>query len=273
VVDFIEEVEEQLRSDRYRALGLRLLPWFAAAVIAMVVGWLGVWGYDTWRDRNIAAASVTYDKAMTTLSQGDETGAFSQLAPIAQSGPAGYKTLALMLQGNIRLSAGRAPEAATLYDAAAKAAPNAVLGDLARLKAALALMDSAPYPQLETRFEALIGEKKPFDLEAREALAMAKLAVGKTAEARGDLNALTLTLGVSQAMRGRAGAAIALIDAGEVPAALAAVKAAATMPPPSAATLQQMMGGGDPSSDDSSSPSAQDAPQDAPQGDPRTAPQ
>jgi hypothetical protein len=271
VVDFIEEVEEQLRSDRYRALGLRALPWVVAAVVATVVGWLGVWGYDNWRDRNIASASVTYDKAMTTLGQGDETGAFSQLSTIAQSGPAGYKTLALMLQGNIRLNAGKGPEAAALYDAAAKAAPNAIIGDAARLKAALALMDTAAYPELQTRLTALIGDKKPFDLQAREALAMAKLAAGKTAEARGDLNALTLTLGVSQAMRERAGAAIALIDSGEIPAALAAVKAAATLPPPSAATLQGMMGGGDAPPEDSSSPPAQDGSQAQPQGDPRTA--
>ncbi len=271
MVDFIEEVEEQLRSDRYRALASRWLPWVGAAVIATVIGWLGVWGYNTWRDRNIASASVAYDKAMTTLGQGDETGAFSQLTPIAQTGPAGYKTLALMLQGNIRLNAGKGTEAAALYDSAAKAAPNPIIGDLARLKAAEALMDTAPYPQLQTRLTVLIGDKKPFDLEAREALAMAKLAAGKTAEARGDLNALTLMLGVSQSMRGRAGAAIALIDSGEVPAALAAVKAAATMPPSSAANIQAMMGGGETPPEDSSSPSAQDAPQGQPQGDPRTA--
>jgi hypothetical protein len=65
---------------------------------------------------------------------------------------------------------------------------------------------------------------------------MAKLAAGKTSEARGDFNALAITLGVSQAMRARAQAAIALIDAGEVNAALAAAKAAATMPPPKPGT-------------------------------------
>ncbi|HEY7851777.1 MAG TPA: tetratricopeptide repeat protein [Caulobacteraceae bacterium] len=237
MVDFIEEVEEQLRSDRYRSFALKSAPWFAALLATVIVVWLAVWGYNVWRDRNIAAASVTYDKALTELAQGDQTGAYNDFAPIAASGPAGYKTLSLMQQGNIRLAVGKNADAAALFDQAAKAAPNDILRDLSRLRAALALMDTAPYPQLQTRLAAIIGDKKPFDLQAREALAMAKLAAGKTAEARGDFNALNITLGASQALRVRAQAAIALIDSGEVSAALAAAKTAATLPPPKPGTL------------------------------------
>ena len=263
--DFIEEVEEQLRSDRYRALALRILPWFAAALVATIVGWLGVWGYDTWRDRNIANASIAYDKAITSLSQGDETGAYDAFAAIGKSGPPGYKTLSLILQGNIRLGAGKGVEAAGFYDLAAKAAPNPILADLARLRAAQALMDTASFSDLETRLTPLIGAKKPFDLDARETLALAKLEAGKTAEARGDFNALSITLGVTPAMRGRAQAAIAMIDAGEVPAALAAVKAAATLPPPKAPTL----GGSAPAAPQADPSAGQGDPtQGQPQGDP-----
>jgi hypothetical protein len=232
VVDFIEEVEEQLRSDRYRAFARKAGPWFAALLGGIIAVWLAVWGFDTWQDRNIASASVAYDKALNEIAQGDQTGAYNDFGPIASSGPAGYKTLALLQQGNIRLTANKNADAAALFDQAAKAAPNPILHDLAGLRAALALMDVAPYPQLRTRLSALIGDKKPFDLQAREALAMAKLAAGKTAEARGDFNALAITLGVSQAMHTRAQAAIALIDSGGLPDALAAAKAAATMPPP-----------------------------------------
>lgn len=264
MVDFIEEVEEQLRSDRYRALARRALPWFAAALVAVIAAFLAVWGYDTWRDRSIAAASVTYDKALTELAQGDQIGAYNDFGPIARSGPAGYKMLALMEQGNIRLAAGKNADAAALFDQSAKAAPNPTLRDLAGLRAALALLDTAPYAQLQTRLNALTGENRPFDLQAREALAAAKLAAGRTAEARGDYNALAITLGVTQSMRERAQAAIALIDSGQVPAALAAAKAAATMPPPKPGTVTGP-GTGEPAPDTSSSQGAQ-APQD--QGEP-----
>jgi hypothetical protein len=230
-VDFVEEVEERLRADRYRDLANRYLPWVIAALVAAVIGWLGVWGYGAWRDRNIGQASIAYDKAMVALAGGDPTGAYNGFAPIARNGPAAYRTLALMQQANIRLGAGKGDEAVALYDAAAKAAPNAIFGDLARLRAAQVLMDTAPYAVIETRLKALIGADRPFSLPAREMLAMAKLEAGKTQEARGDFNALGLTLGVTPGMRGRAQGAIALIDSGQANLVAQVVKTAATLPP------------------------------------------
>jgi hypothetical protein len=246
VSDFVEEVEEQIRAERYASLFGRIWPWFAAALIATVIGWLGMWGYQTWRDRNIGQASVAYDAALTALSVGDQAGALKDLEPITKGGPPGYKALALMTEANMRLATGKSSDAASLFDQAAKAAPNPIFGDLARLRAAQALMDEAPYPQIQTRLTPLIGSKKPFDLEAREALALAKLQVGKTQEARGDLNAISLALGVSQAMRSRAQAAIALIDSGQATMVGQVVKAAATLPPSAAANAAQLLGAASP---------------------------
>lgn len=256
MVDFVEEVEERLRAERYAGFARRYLPWFIAAVAAALVGWVGVWGYDTWRDRNIGQASIAYDKAMVELARGDQTGAYNAFAPIARSGPPAYRTLALMQQANIRLGAGKGAEAFALYDAAAKAAPNQIFGDLARLRAAQVLMDTAPFAQVETRLKALIGNDRPYSLEAKEMLAMAKLQAGKAQEARGDFNALSLTLGVTPAMRARAQGAIALIDSGQAPLVGQVVRSAATMPPPSGA--MSLAPGGAPPAQDSAPDSAQD---------------
>ena len=66
------------------------------------------------------------------------------------------------------MTAGKTTDAVALYNSAAKAAPNKILGDFARLRAAQALLDTTPYPQLETRLTPLIGQNKPFDLDARK---------------------------------------------------------------------------------------------------------
>jgi hypothetical protein len=274
VVDFVEEVEERLRAERYANFANRWLPWIVAAIVAVVVGWLGVWGWRTWQDRNIGRASVAYDSAMTALTSGDQTGAFTALAPIAKDGPAAYKALSLLSQGDLRLGADKPTEAAALYDQAAKAAPNAIFRDLARLRAAQTLMDTAPYAQVQTRLQPLIGEGKPFDLQAREALAIAKIQAGKLQEARGDLNALSLTLGVTQSMRSRAQAAIQLIDSGQAAGVGAVVKQAATMPPSAAGIPPGLLGGAAPDAGgadtaggapDQGPPSSGDAPTPAPQ--------
>jgi hypothetical protein len=231
LVDFVEEVEEQLRAERYATIARLYLPWFVALLLAVVIGWLGVWGYDNWRNRNIGVASLAYDKALSALASGDQAGAYDSLGAIAKDGPSAYRALALMQQANIRLTAGKGDIAAGLFDAAAKAAPNAILRDLASLRAAQAVMDIAPYPQVAARLTPLIGDKRPFALQAREMLAMAKLQAGMTQEARGDFNALSLTLGVTPGMRARAQSAIALIDSGQGALVGQIVKLAASLPP------------------------------------------
>jgi hypothetical protein len=242
VVDFVEEVEERLRAERYAGLANRWLPWLAAALVVVIVGWLAVWGWKTWQDHNIGRASVAFDAAQSALASGDQTGAFTSLADLAKHGPSAYRAMALMTQGDIRLGAGKGAEAAALFDQSAKVAPNAIFGDLARLKAALALMDTAAFADEQHRLQALMGEKKPFDLQAREALAFAKLQAGQIRGARDDLNALTLTLNVPQGMRARAQAAIALIDNGEAGRVAQVVKLAATLPPPAAANQSLSLG-------------------------------
>jgi hypothetical protein len=231
LVDFVEEVEDQLRAERLATMASRYLPWVVALVVALVVGWLGAWGYDTLRERDIGTASIAYDKALAALAAGDQTGAFSDLDGIAKNGPPAYRALALMLRGNMRLAAGKSDEAASLFDAAAKAAPTAILRDLASLRAAQSVMDTAPFPQMETRLKPLIGDNRPYSLEAREMLAMAKLQAGDARSARGDFNALSLTLGVGPAMRARVQSAIALIDSGQAPLVGQVVRLAATLPP------------------------------------------
>ena len=272
MVDFVEEVEEQLRAERYATFARRYLPWFAAAIVAALVGWLGVWGYDAWRDRDIGKASIAYDKAVVALTGGDQIGAYDGLAPIAKDGPPAYRTLALMLQGDIRFGAGKSADALTLYDAAAKAAPNAVLHDLAALRAAQVAMDTAPYAQVETRLKALIGDKKPYNLQAKEILAMAKLQAGKIQEARGDFNAISLTLGVTQGMRTRAQGAIALIDSGQAGLVGQVVRTAATLPPSASASVPGLTGAQAPAgagdAQEQGEPSAQDSAQD-PAGSPQ----
>ena len=60
MTDLFEEVEEQLRSDRYRALARRVLPWLLAGLAAGLIAVLGYWGWQTWRSQTIAKASEQY---------------------------------------------------------------------------------------------------------------------------------------------------------------------------------------------------------------------
>jgi hypothetical protein len=237
LVDLFDEVEEELRSDRYRNLLRTLAPWVTGVFAVVLLGYLGFWGYTVWQDRNLAAGALAYQKGVDALSGGDTRTAQDSFEAAKKAGAPGYTALALMQQGNLRLELNKPDEAAKLYDQAADVAPNQIIGDLARLKAAHALLDTAPLPQLTTRLTPLMDAKRPYAIFARETLAMAKLMAGKNDDARKDFSAIQLSLTAPEDMRQRAQLAIALIDSGEAATAVSAVKAAATMPPPPAAMV------------------------------------
>jgi hypothetical protein len=232
VVDVFEEVEEQLRSERVRTLLRTYLPWVLGAIAAGFLVALGVWGYDQFRLKGVQQASQAYASGLDSLGHGDSAKAYTQFAVAAGSSSAAYRSLGLMQQAGIRMDQGKTKEAVVLFDEAAKAAPDNALGDVARLKSALALLDTAAYADLEARLKPLADPKRPYSVMAREALAMAKLRVGKTAEARGDFVVLSLISDAPDDVRQRARAAIAVIDSGTASGLSATVKAGLQLPPP-----------------------------------------
>ena len=233
MVDLFDEVEEQLRSDRYRTLALRVLPWVAGIALlalAATVGW-SVWKNS--QDKEAFKASDEYLAALEARASHDDTRAFGMFADVAKTGTPVYRTLALMQQGGQRMDANDTDQAVKFFDQAAEVAPDPMLGDLARLKSALALLDTAPYAELEKRLTPLTKDGAPYRMQAKEALAFAKLMGGKSAEARGDFAVLSLSPDSSDAMRDRARLAMDMIDSGSAKALPAIVKAAAALPPPS----------------------------------------
>jgi hypothetical protein len=232
VVDVFDEVEEQLRAERYRTLAKKSLPWVAAAAAAAVIGVGGFWGWRTYQTDQADKASQAYQAALETAQKQGPAKAFDGFKSVADINAKGYKSLALMQMGAIRLEESKTKEAVAYFDEAAKVAPNAMIGDLARLKSAFALMDTASYKDIETRLTPLAGEKSPYRVYAKEALAFAKLQAGDLAGARADFVILanSLDANTSEAVRQRAQAAMQLIDSGSAKALPGAVKAAAALP-------------------------------------------
>ena len=232
MVDVFDEVEEQLRAERYRTLAKKSLPWVAAAVAAAVIGVGGFWGWRAYQTDQADKASQAYQAALETAQKQGPAKAFDGFKSVADINAKGYKSLALMQMGAIRLEESKTKEAVAYFDEAAKVAPNAMIGDLARLKSAFALMDTASYKDIETRLTPLAGEKSPYRVYAKEALAFAKLQAGDLAGARADFVILanSLDANTSEAVRQRAQAAMQLIDSGSAKALPGAVKAAAALP-------------------------------------------
>lgn len=238
MADLFHEVEEQLRSDRYRTLALKALPWVLGLAAAAVIAVLAWWGWSHYREQAAGQASEQYAAGLDALEQGRTDQAAKLFAQVGQSSVQGYKALALMQLGGIQLVEKHPEQAVQAFDQAAAAAPDEVIGDAARLKSALALLDSAPEKDVEARLTPLMQTGRPYRVQAREALAFAKLMAGDTAGARGDFVIISGMLDAPAGARARAKAAMGLIDSGSAKAVPATVRAAAALPPGAVAPAQ-----------------------------------
>jgi hypothetical protein len=229
--DLFEEVEEQLRSDRYRTFALKALPWLLGLAVAALIATLAWWGFSHYRQQAQGKASEQYAAALDALQHGQTAQATKLFTDVSKSPAKGYQSLALMQLGGLQLSQNKTAPAVQLFDQAAAAAPDDVIGDAARLKAAFAVLDTAPAKDVEARLTPLMQDGRPYRIQAREALAFTKLMAGDTAGARGDFVIISGMLDAPQGARARAKAAMGLIDSGSAKALAATVRAAAALPP------------------------------------------
>lgn len=242
MTEFFEEVEEQLRSDRYRQFARTVLPWLLGFAAAALIAVLAYWGYDTWRGKQVGEASEQYSEAMDAFTGGDPEKARQLFTQVSKSNAKAYKSLALMHLAAYAQRENKTADAVKLLDQAAAAAPDPVIGDAARLKSALALLDTAPLSEVEGLLKPLMDDGRPYRVEAREALAFAKLRAGDITGARGDFVVLSQSLDATQGVQSRAQAAIGLIDSGSAKSIAAVVKAAQALPQPMTVTPGQVVG-------------------------------
>jgi len=231
LTDLFEEVEEQLRSDRYRTFAFRLLPWALGLALLAVIAVLAYWGWTHYRDQAIGKASEQYSAGLVALEQGRSDEAVKLFTEVSKVQAKGYKSLALMQLGGVQLAANNIGAAVKLFDEAAAAAPNEVFADAARLKSAFALLDTAPAKDLEARLTPLMEDGRPYRVQAREALAFTRLMAGNLPAARGDFVIISGMLDAPEGARARAKAAIGLIDSGSAKAVAQTSRAAAALPP------------------------------------------
>ena len=232
MVDVFEEVEEQLRSEQYRALALKIAPWAAGLFALALAIAVGVWFLDTQREKAASSASQSYAQALEAFEQGRTGEAESLWTEVSKSSSKVYSSLALQHLGGLKLTGGSTADAVKMFDAAAAAAPDVLIADTARLKAVYALLDTSSLSEIRKRIDPLLKEGRPYRTEAREALAFAKLGAGDTAGARGDFVVISLVADAQDGARQRAQAAMALIDSGSAKLVPIVAKAAMALPPP-----------------------------------------
>jgi hypothetical protein len=181
---FIREVNQELRQDNAKALWDRYGPIAIGVAIAVVLV-TAVWvAWDHWTQTRANASGDAYSQALTLARQGRTDEAKAALAQLEADGYGAYPVLARMRGATLLVEAGDHQGAVAAFDAvAADTSVPVSLRDIAKLRAALLLVDHGAYADVSSRAEALTVDTNPLRHSAREALALAAWKDGRHADA------------------------------------------------------------------------------------------
>jgi hypothetical protein len=211
VSELFDEVDEEVRREQLKKLWDKYSIYIIAAallVIAAVGGWRG---YQYLEAKKAAEAGAAFDAAVDLSEQNKRAEAEAAFSKLATSAPSGYRMLA-RLRSAAEIAT-RDPQAgARMYDdIAADRSMGAEQQDLARIRAAGLLLDTASYPSMLQRLESATKPDATFRHTARELLALSAWRANDTAAARQWLDMIASDAETPSAMRSRAEALQALL--------------------------------------------------------------
>lgn len=222
MTDIFHEVEEDLRREQAKRLWRRFGPYVLLAAILIVVGTAGWKGWVYWREQQAAATGDRYVAALQLANDGKHEDALKALDELSKSGTGGYPILAQFRSASELATAGKNDEAVKAFDAlAANSATPPLLKSLARLRAALLLVDTTDLAAMKARLDDLAATGTPWRNSARELLGLTAWRVGDIDAARGYFTAIADDPTVPQSMKSRVNLMLELIRSkvGDAPAA------------------------------------------------------
>jgi hypothetical protein len=211
VSELFDEVDEDVRRDQLKKLWDRYSIYIVAGAL-LIVASVGGWrGYQYLEAQKAAEAGSAFDAAVELSEQNKHGEAEAAFSKLAASAPSGYRMLA-RLRAAAEV-ASRDPQAAVkMYDdISADRSIGATEQDLARIRAAGLLLDTATYPTMLQRLEAATAPEATFRHSARELLALSAWRANDTAATRQWLDLIANDGETPSGLRSRAEALQALL--------------------------------------------------------------
>ncbi|MDN5001724.1 tetratricopeptide repeat protein [Bradyrhizobium sp. GCM10027634] len=209
--ELFDEVDEEVRREQLKKLWDKYSLYFIALMV-LIVAAVGGWrGYQYLEAKKAAEAGATFEKAAELSEQGKHAEAETAFADLAAKAPSGYRTLS-RLRAAAEASARDPKAAAKMYDdIAADRSIGSEWQDLAKIRAASLLVDSASYADIQQRLETSAEPKSTFRHSARELLALSAWRNNDMTSARKWLDAIAEDGETPPGLRSRAEALQALL--------------------------------------------------------------
>lgn len=209
--ELFDEVDEDVRRDQLKKLWDQYSIYIVAAALLLVAAVGGWRGYQYLEAKKAAQAGAAFDKAIELSEQNKPAEAEAAFNSLAATAPSGYRMLArLRAAADV---AERDPQAAVkLYDdISTDRSIGALEQELAQIRAADLLVDTATYPTMLQRLEPSTAPQATFRHTARELLALSAWHANDTTAARKWLDLIANDAETPPGLRSRAEALQALL--------------------------------------------------------------
>jgi hypothetical protein len=239
--DIFREVDEDIRRDQAAQLWKRYqTPIIVGAIL--IVAATAAWSfYENKRIEAAVAANLRYDAAAALATEGRSAEAAAAFEALAKDGPKGYATVA-RLRAAEALSKTDKDKAMAAFDAViADKSVDKLTQEVAKLRAAILALESGNREKMADRMGELVTADGPFRYTAQELLGIDALNDADFDEAERVFKLLLDDLNAPHAMRQRASAYQALLNAArgpKTPAAPPPATPAPATPAPEAAPAE-----------------------------------
>lgn len=188
--NIFREVDEELRSDRMRALWRRIAPFVIGAAVAIVAVVAVNEGWSWYTNSQSARSSEELYAALASADKDDLAAAQSELDALAANGSGGYPVLAEFAKASLLAKSGDTAGAVAAYDALANAQSNVRLRELALLQAATLLVDTGTLADVEARIATIATDDNPMRRVARELIGLTQFKAGDATAAKATFEAV-----------------------------------------------------------------------------------
>jgi len=211
VSELFDEVDEDVRRDQLKKLWDQYSI-FIIAIALLIIASVGGWrGYQYLEAKKAAEAGAAFDRAVELSEANKHVEAEAAFADLAARAPSGYRVLARLRAASEVASRDPLAAAKMFDDIAADRSVGVAEQDLARIRAAQLLLDSATYPNMKQRLEAATAPGATFRHTARELLALSAWRANDTAATRQWLDLIANDGETPPGLRSRAEALQALL--------------------------------------------------------------
>jgi hypothetical protein len=211
--EFIREVDEEVRQERYEVLWKRYGRYVLIGAIAIVVATAAGVLWRNYQQQQRQDESRAFLEAISLAGQDRADEAVSVLNALADDGSSGYALLARLREAAVLAQNGDLEAAIVVYARVAEDgdAP-AIYRDFAVMMTVLQQIDTVAFDDAEARLTPLMADDNAWRYSARELVALAALRENRIERARELLETNADDAEAPQGIRGRATQLLATLD-------------------------------------------------------------